>query len=672
MRGERTLLNTAIGRIAAVLLTAALALVQAPLAAADPLSDATDAINQAYDASGGAGGPMGPSDGGVYPVGAGFGQNYAGGKILFTPDTGAHVMAGAILQKYDSLGGAGDGDLGFPTIDEGAGKAPDSRDTTFSAADKPVIFWTPDIGAHVVRGALNAAWDKLGGSAGPLGVPAEDEVYNGDVVSQKFTGGEVSWNRSTKEFSTVPPDLAGQLAGLTVPEDATSAINAARRAAGGPLGPLGAEQGQQYAIGQDGAGQAFAGGKIFYSPATGANVVTGQVLKKYESVGGPQGDLGFPIGDEADGGLKTGSRVSAFAATDKPVIFWTPDYGAFIVRGAMNAAWQKLGGASGSLGPPVADQTEDGNKVSQRFTGGEISWDKQTNKFSTQPANLASGLAGLSVPGYQPPQAMNSAAPESKGRNWFTPSWWWLFAIVPVLVLVGLVLAATLRHRGQGDVDEHEDQFDLDTTHDTAAEAEALRLEGSDTRLAESYGRPSGSGQHGLGGYGRAPYVPPGDEDGHHRADDGDEFSDLEPEPDESDTGPIASEADPSSGRHAAIALEEPQVPDEPHEPHEPHEPDEPDEPDEPHELDEPDEEVDEAAAAPVDDPASSVAPDAQTAIHMPLPDPYRVPTGYPIKADTKSGLYWAPDSDLYDRVPAEVYFVNEEFARANGFVKAD
>ena len=113
----------------------------------------------------------------------------------------------------------------------------------------------------------------------------------------------------------------------------------------------------------------------------------------------------------------------------------------------------------------MADQTEDGNKVSQRFTGGEISWDKQTNKFSTQPANLASGLAGLSVPGYQPPLATNSAAPESKGRNWFTPSWWWLFAIVPVLVLVGLVLAATLRHRGQGDVDEHEDQFDLDTTH---------------------------------------------------------------------------------------------------------------------------------------------------------------------------------------------------------------
>ncbi len=218
MSGERTLLNTAIGRIAAVLLTAAVALVLAPVAAATPESDAADAINQAYDASGGPTGPMGPGDGGVYPIGGGFGQNYAGGKIFFSPDTGAHVMGGAILQKYESLGGPADGDLGFPTIDEGPGRVgPDSRNTTFSAADKPVIFWTPDTGAHVVRAALNAAWDKLGGSAGPLGVPTEDEVYKGDLVSQKFTGGELTWNRASKEFTTVPPDLAGQLAGLSAP-----------------------------------------------------------------------------------------------------------------------------------------------------------------------------------------------------------------------------------------------------------------------------------------------------------------------------------------------------------------------------------------------------------------------------------------------------------------------
>ena len=43
-------------------------------------------------------------------------------------------------------------------------------------------------------------------------------------------------------------------------------------AAGGALGPLGAAQGPPYPIGRDGLGQNFAGGKIFYSPDTGANV----------------------------------------------------------------------------------------------------------------------------------------------------------------------------------------------------------------------------------------------------------------------------------------------------------------------------------------------------------------------------------------------------------------
>ncbi len=72
--------------------------------------------------------------------------------MFFTPATGAHFMQGAILEKYESLGGPADSDLGFPTIDEGPGRAPDSRNTTLSAADNPVIFWTPATGARVVRG----------------------------------------------------------------------------------------------------------------------------------------------------------------------------------------------------------------------------------------------------------------------------------------------------------------------------------------------------------------------------------------------------------------------------------------------------------------------------------------------------------------------------------------
>jgi uncharacterized protein with LGFP repeats len=651
MSAERALLNSAIGRTAIGLLAVAVTLLLAPVAAASPESEAADAITAAWDASGGASGPMGPSDGAVYPIGGGFGQNFAGGKILFTPQTGAHFMGGAILAKYEALGGPADSDLGFPTIDEGPGRvSPESRNTTFSAADKPVIFWTPETGAHVVRGAINAAWDKLGGSAGPLGVPIEDEAYNGDVVTQKFTGGELSWNSKSKTFRTVPPDLAGQLTGLTVPEDATSAINAARRAAGGALGPLGAERGEQYQVGTDGVGQDFAGGKIFYSPATGANVVTGQVLKKYETLGGPTGDLGFPISSESDGGLPTPSRVSAFAAEDKPVIFWTPDHGAVVVRGAMKAAWDKLGGPTGQLGAPTADETENGTVVAQKFTGGDVSWDSESNQFTTQPPNLASALSGLSVPGYEPAQAGSPGA--GSDDSWFKPSWWWLLAIVPLVVLVALVGTATLRNRNRGEVDALEAAFDLDTAHDSAAAAEAERLESFDDRaagqLADDYGRAPRAVPFGLGGVDRdAPpsFPPAGGED--------DAFSELEPDPDSVDTAPTRitseasseapSDADPLAGRHAAVELDEltASVP---------------------------------TAADVRDEPAAETdgSDTGHTSIHLPLGDPYLAPNGYPIKADTKSGLYWAPESALYEHVPAEIYFASEEFARANGFVRAD
>jgi uncharacterized protein with LGFP repeats len=650
MSGQRAMCRIALGRVAIGLLAVAAVGLLAPVAVATPEGDADAAITAAWQAAGGDTGPLGPKDGGVYPAGDGFGQNFPGGKIFFTPATGAHIMTGAILDKYMSLGGPADGDLGFPTIDEGAGRAPDSRNTTFSAADNPVIFWTPATGARVVRGPINAAWDKLGGSVGQLGVPADDEMYRGNLVTQKFTGGELSYDRKAKTFTTVPPELAGQLAGLEIPDDPTSAINAARRAAGGPLGPLGAAQGAPYPIGADGLGQNFAGGKIFYSPATGANVVTGQVLAKYESVGGPQGDLGLPTSSEVDGGLATESRMSSFAAKDEPVIFWTPDYGAVIVRGAMNAAWQKLGGATGSLGAPMADQTENGEVITQRFSGGVVSWDRSKNTFRTEPPNLASALAGLQVPGQDVPKAPPASpqASDNNGNKWFAWSWWWLLAIIPVLVLAGLVVVAALRNRRRGRDDERLDTGDGELGDGAPPSYDAgpatggqLSSDDHDTTAAlfgdrdsrESIGgspSASSSGAFGPASVWGAPEhaeeadttkEPVAAQETVARQDDQEDPDNVDTAPTRMPT-PVERGALTDTGRHARIQIDEP-VPN-------------------------------------------------GTALHLPLDDPNEAPEGYPIKADTKSGLYWAPGSTLYDDARAEIWFASEELARTNGFVRGN
>jgi len=687
MTGLGTRLGKTMGRVSvAVVAVMGAVLLVAPLAAATPEEDADAAITQAWDAGGGPTGPLGAKDGGVYPAGVGFGQNFAGGKIFFTPDTGAHAMAGAILDEYQALGGPADGDLGFPTIDEGDGKAPGSRNTTFSAADRPVIFWTPDTGAHVVRGAVNAAWDKLGGSAGVLGVPTDDEKFDGDTVSQTFTGGQITWNRKTKAFTTTPPELADQLAGLDIPGDATTAIAAARRAAGGPLGPLGAPDGDQYAIGSDGAGQKYAGGAIFYSPATGADVLTGQVLAKYESVGGPQGDLGLPTGDETDGGLAPMSKVASFSAADQPVIFWTPDFGAVIVRGAMNAAWAKLGGATGQLGAPTADQTVDGDVVTQKFNGGAISWNQKTNEFTTEPASLQSALRGLDVPGAGAPDATAApAASSDDGSTWFRPNVWWLLGIVPVLILLGVVGAAVVLNRRRHDRAPRDEYDDYDDEY---------RDDEYEGDYPEEHSGPMPVGEGGAGAdEGRSTWATPAD----------DEHADRTPSPDDDTHDGYV--ADLSADQDAIDTAPTPIV----------HDPD-----DEPEalwfsDLDEPEpattaepvvaperdvapalvglsgpavasETADEVLDEPVvdePDPVFDSGPPSgrHAAIHLEEPvvaEPSLrlargerdAPSGYPIKADTKTGLYWTPGSGGYDDAQPEIWFASEEFALTNGFAK--
>jgi len=446
VNGQRGRMRKLVGRaLVGMATTVMAAALLAPSASASPIGDAEAAMMAAWEKAGGDTSPLGARKGDVYAAGDGFALDFDGGKMFYTTDTGARFVYGPVLDKYEALGGPVGSDLGFPTINEVPGLAgPDSRVATFSATDKPVIFWTPDHGAFVVRGAMNAAWDKLGSSGGVLGAPTGDETYNGEVTSQKFSGGEISWNRKTKEFSTNPASLGDQLKGLQVAIDPAAAINMAWRAAGGATGPLGAKQGGTYPIGGDGIAQNFAGGKVFFNPATGANALESDILAKYESLGGPAGsDLGFPVANESDGGIGPSSRIATFAAADKPVIFWTSDHGAFVVRGAMKAAWDKLRGPSGKLGAPVGDQAVDGDVVSQRFTGGKISWNRAKNSFTTDPPNLAPLLSGLQISGQNQP---STAAMPSQGKKsaWH---WWWLAAIGVLVLIAVSALAVGMRRR---------------------------------------------------------------------------------------------------------------------------------------------------------------------------------------------------------------------------------
>jgi uncharacterized protein with LGFP repeats len=652
--------------LAAVLTCVALV---TPVAHASPIGDADNAITAAWKDAGGDNSDLGAKQGECYVAGQGFAQDFLHGKMFFTPATGPRSMMGAVLDKYEALGGPAASDLGFPITSEVRGLAgPDSRVSTFSASDKPLIYWTADHGAFVVRGAINAAWDKLGSSGGALGVPIGDETYDGELATQAFSGGKVSWNRLTKAFTTVPPDLAAQLRGLQVPVDPTADINMAWRAAGGATGPLGAKQGDQYSVGNDGLVQNFAGGKIFFSPATGANAIETDILTKYEALGGPTtSNLGFPIANETDGGVKPASKVSAFSASDKPVIFWTPDHGAYVVRGAIKAAWDKLLGATGKLGAPLGDQTIAQDVVTQKFTGGQIAWNKTKNTFTTQPANLASALSGLDVPGQKTPA--NSASPNA-GADWLSGHWWWLLvgAAVLVLAIVAALLARPRRRRGaatgnagsDGISDAHDPGYEATTESVSQWSPEGDSDLGSPSMSQDDRPRPRTVR---LPTQSSSAWMPPGrnslideliaenetnTQQESSGFDDFDRDHDFQPDPDvgrdvhehfvedpdDVDTDPtgIPVVGDVRGGRHAAADGEDAVV----------------------------------TEAVPI----PRIAP-GELAIHLPMDDPYQVPEGYPVKANASSGLYYMPDNALYEDTQAEIWFASEEVAKVNGFHKA-
>lgn len=729
----RRLVASALVTLTATAIAAALL---APPAAASPIGDAEAAMMAAWEKAGGDGSPLGARKGDVYPAGDGFALDFDGGKMFFTPATGAKFVYGPILDKYEMLGGPAGSDLGFPAINEVPGLAgPDSRVSTFSASDKPVIFWTPEHGAFVVRGAINAAWDKLGSSGGVLGVPVGDETYNGEVSAQKFSGGQVSWNRQTKQFSTDPPALADQLKGLQVAIDPTAAINMAWRAAGGPNGPLGVKKGAQYPIGGDGIVQDFANGKVYFSPATGANAVETNILAKYESLGGPAGsDLGFPTANESDGGIPS-SRMVAFSGADKPVIFWTSERGAFVVRGAMKAAWDKLRGPTGKLGAPVGDQAVDGDVVSQQFAGGKISWNRAKNTFSTDPANLAPLLSGLQVSGQTQPS--NSAMPTHAKK--FTWQWWWLLAAIPVLVLIalaGLLAVGWRRRRAIREDAGYEPPRDLDAGYDAGAERQWGRDDVSTEHFAGEQEAPEAAGRVSWRRGGA-------DEDSFEQdpdAVDTDSFSAVSPAVlseagyPETETEYVESDygaSDYAEGDYADEDYAEVEYADDERESAYPDAARGDDDYVEAEYLDvavaptPPDPEFDAGgpdvgapegdypdvavthvpadvaeaptpeAAAPEavvtaaaaaaaeqrsgrhaatddEDTAGGAGPAGRPTIHLPLDDPYQVPDGYPIKASARFGLYYTPGSELYHDTLAEIWLSSEEVAQANGFVKAD
>ena len=117
-----------------------------------------------------------------------FKQDFQGGHVYThnaLPASQASIQ-GAIYDKWQSMG-AQNSELGYPISDELTTPDGIGRYNVFEGG---MIYWTPAVGAHAVRGGILASWAAQGYQASGYGYPVEDMFINDQgVQQQRFEGG---------------------------------------------------------------------------------------------------------------------------------------------------------------------------------------------------------------------------------------------------------------------------------------------------------------------------------------------------------------------------------------------------------------------------------------------------------------------------------------------------
>lgn len=195
--------------------------------------------------------------------------------------------------------------------------------------------------------------------AARLGRPTGVERVTSSGRVRTFEKGDVYWSAATGVH------------------EVHGGILAAYKKTRGPRGALGFPRTDEEAAGTAGARRSrFEGGTIYWSKATGANVVHGEIHRHYRRLNEDRSLLGLPTSGEFSS--PGGGRRCEF---QRGTIYWSPRTGAFEVHGAIRARYLALGGPGGFLGYPITDECDvldaagrpTGGKLS-RFEGGTIYW----------------------------------------------------------------------------------------------------------------------------------------------------------------------------------------------------------------------------------------------------------------------------------------------------------
>jgi len=116
-------------------------------------------------------------------------NKFQGGAIYWSPPTGAHAIVGSIWQTWNAAG-AQKSFLGFPTTNERSTRNKVGRFNTFQHGS---IYWSPRTGAHSIAGAIRDRWASMGWENSRLGFPKTNEFPIPGGRAQDFQCGSIGW-----------------------------------------------------------------------------------------------------------------------------------------------------------------------------------------------------------------------------------------------------------------------------------------------------------------------------------------------------------------------------------------------------------------------------------------------------------------------------------------------
>lgn len=144
------------------------------------------------------------------------------------------------------------------------------------------------------------------------------------------------------------------------------------------------------------------GCSIYWTPSTGAHQVGGAIRSKWEALGWEGGIIGYPLTDESPAADGVG-RYNHFSKNNSS-IYYHPATGAWSVMGAIKDKWASLGWEMSCLGYPISDEYDWNGGRRSDFQNGYIFYNGvATSSCGEQPPKLDVVLdnneAGFSVVG---------------------------------------------------------------------------------------------------------------------------------------------------------------------------------------------------------------------------------------------------------------------------------